>query len=148
MAEDRDLLVRLLPLRKLLLVANKCDLPRQLSREVLMNEISVLAQEGGVASGDLGEAGQMAGPAASPPILFVSALTGEGMDHLRGAISKTALPALGENRESHFLTSVRQEHLVNECLHALSAASDGLEAAVPHEMLLLDLYTALRSLDA
>ena len=38
--------------------------------------------------------------------------------------------------------------MVRESLDALAAARKGLENGVPHEMLLLDLYNALRPLDA
>jgi tRNA modification GTPase len=37
--------------------------------------------------------------------------------------------------------------LVENALHALDAASAALDQNVPHEMLLLDLYDALRPLD-
>ena len=38
--------------------------------------------------------------------------------------------------------------MLRESLQALAAARGSLDAAVPHEMLLLDLYAALRPLDA
>ncbi|MBI4464154.1 MAG: tRNA uridine-5-carboxymethylaminomethyl(34) synthesis GTPase MnmE, partial [Acidobacteria bacterium] len=66
----------------------------------------------------------------------------------RNTILDTALPALAGDRESQFLTNVRQERLLRESLEALSAARQSLAASVPHEMLLLDLYNALRPLDA
>ena len=72
----------------------------------------------------------------------------QGFDELRRAILETALPALAGNRESQFLTNVRQERLVCDSLNALAAARTTLEAGIPHEMLLLDLYAALRPLDA
>ena len=43
---------------------------------------------------------------------------------------------------------MRQERLLRESLDAFAAARRGLADAVPHEMLLLDLYNALRPLDA
>ena len=48
---------------------------------------------------------------------------------------------------SGFLTSVRHQKLVNDALTSLDAASTAVAARVPHEMLLLDLYAALRPLD-
>jgi tRNA modification GTPase len=45
------------------------------------------------------------------------------------------------------LTSVRHQSLVRESLAALAAARAATENSVPHEMLLLDLYNALRPLD-
>jgi tRNA modification GTPase len=38
--------------------------------------------------------------------------------------------------------------LVQESLAALAAATKAVEVKIPHEMLLLDLYNALRPLDA
>jgi tRNA modification GTPase len=85
--------------------------------------------------------------AAPVPILLVSALQRKGIEELRRAILETALPALAGERESHFLTNVRQERLVRESLEAFAAARRSLADGVPHEMLLLDLYSALRPLD-
>jgi tRNA modification GTPase len=42
---------------------------------------------------------------------------------------------------------VRHQKLVNDALSALEAATNAVAAQVPHEMLLLDLYGALRPLD-
>jgi tRNA modification GTPase len=50
-------------------------------------------------------------------------------------------------QESGFLTSVRHQKLVNDARVSLDAASNAVAARVPHEMLLLDLYAALRPLD-
>jgi tRNA modification GTPase len=49
--------------------------------------------------------------------------------------------------ESGFLTNVRQQKLVQDSLAALNAAVAAVPAKTPHEMLLLDLYNALRPLD-
>jgi tRNA modification GTPase len=77
----------------------------------------------------------------------VSALTGEGIPALRRAILDSALPGLDGSRETAFLTNIRHEQLLCEALAALDAARGAVQAAVPHEMLLLDLYNALRPLD-
>jgi tRNA modification GTPase len=45
------------------------------------------------------------------------------------------------------LTNVRHQKLVNDALAALDAATNAVATRVPHEMLLLDLYRALRPLD-
>jgi tRNA modification GTPase len=54
----------------------------------------------------------------------------------------------GAQAESGFLTNVRHQGLVQESLTALEAASNAVTGRIPHEMLLLDLYNALRPLDA
>jgi tRNA modification GTPase len=50
-------------------------------------------------------------------------------------------------QESGFLTSVRHHKLVSDALVSLDAGIRAVENRVPHEMLLLDLYGALRPLD-
>jgi tRNA modification GTPase len=77
----------------------------------------------------------------------VSALTGEGIPALRRAILDSVLPGLDGSRETAFLTNIRHEQLLREALAALDGARGAVQAAVPHEMLLLDLYNALRPLD-
>ncbi|HEV2397843.1 MAG TPA: tRNA uridine-5-carboxymethylaminomethyl(34) synthesis GTPase MnmE [Candidatus Sulfotelmatobacter sp.] len=77
-----------------------------------------------------------------------SAVTGEGIEELRKAI----LQEIGcESRiggEPGFLTDIRHQKLVQESLAALDAARKAVYGNIPHEMLLLDLYNALRPLDA
>jgi len=91
----------------------------------------------------------LATPAAEPQNAWpVSALTGQGVPELRRAILDTALPGLGGSRETGFLTNIRHQRLIGEALEALEAARLAVEHNIPHEMLLLDLYNALRPLDA
>ena len=84
---------------------------------------------------------------ASQPLeetLPVSALTGEGIDQLRERIA----PAAAREQDSGFITSIRHEQLLHESLEALAQARKATEFGIPHEMLLLDLYAALRPIDA
>jgi tRNA modification GTPase len=75
----------------------------------------------------------------------VSAVTGAGVEELRSAI----LAAAGEReQEPGFITSVRHAQLLRESLEALEQALRAVEFHIPHEMLLLDLYAALRPIDA
>ena len=78
----------------------------------------------------------------------VSALTGEGIDALRDAVFRAVAPAGGGELETGFITSVRHERLLRESLEYLEKAAAAVAANVPHEMLLLDLYAALRPIDA
>ena len=80
--------------------------------------------------------------------LEVSAITGDGVDELRRAICRTAAPPPAGGVEEAFLTSLRHERLLRECLEFLNKAAEAVPAQTPHEMLLLDLYSALRPLDA
>ena len=77
----------------------------------------------------------------------VSALTGEGISELRERIYETVVPDGSEAQEGSFITNIRHEALLKESLGQLGNAEAALGAAVPHEMLLLDLYGALRPID-
>ena len=77
----------------------------------------------------------------------VSALTGEGISELRGKIYETVAPSGGEALEGSFITNIRHEALLKESLGQLETAKAAVGAVVPHEMLLLDLYGALRPID-
>jgi tRNA modification GTPase len=76
----------------------------------------------------------------------VSALTGEGIAALRDSILAAVAPAV--EHEFGFITSLRHEQLLRESEHYLEKARSAVGAAIPHEMLLLDLYAALRPIDA
>jgi tRNA modification GTPase len=78
----------------------------------------------------------------SEPVIAVSALTGEGIDALRAAIVPQT------DQESGFITSLRHEQLLRESLEYLERAGTAVAEHIPHEMLLLDLYSALRPIDA
>ncbi len=53
---------------------------------------------------------------------------------------------VGKGEREH--GSLRHERLLRESLECLEKARGAVEARVPHEMLLLDLYAALRPIDA
>jgi tRNA modification GTPase len=78
----------------------------------------------------------------------VSALTGQGIDELRTAILEAVAPAGAFEHETGFITSLRHEQLLRESAAHLEKAEAAVAAAIPHEMLLLDLYGALRPIDA
>jgi tRNA modification GTPase len=75
-----------------------------------------------------------------------SAVTGQGIEALRDAILKK-IGGDGAQIESGFLTNVRQQDLVKKALEGLAAAKSAVANKTPHEMILLDLYSALRPLD-
>ena len=77
-------------------------------------------------------------------VIPVSALTGEGIERLREAIA----PMASHEQDSGFITSIRHAQLLRESIEALRQARKAAEFGIPHEMLLLDLYAALRPLDA
>ena len=116
--EDAELL-RLAESRPTIVVANKWDLKGSGQR--------------------LGVGGQYS--------IHTSALTGEGIAALRGEILRHVGGEAGTQVERGFLTNVRHQSLVRDSLAALAAAKNAVRGRVPHEMLLLDLYGALRPLD-
>jgi tRNA modification GTPase len=80
----------------------------------------------------------------SGDVLAVSAVTGEGIERLRARIA----PAAAREQDSGFITSIRHHQLLMESIEALQQARKAVEFGIPHEMLLLDLYAALRTIDA
>ena len=118
-AEDRELLA-IGEKRRALAVANKSDLARD---------------------------GQ--NPLVNLQVFKTSAVTGAGVQELRAAILEQVAghSARGE-QETGFLTNVRHQRLVEESLGCIEAACQATKRKIPHEMIMLDLYGALRPLDA
>lgn len=89
------------------------------------------------------------GSAPELPLIAVntSALTGAGIDELRSALLETVSNPAGET-ESGMLTSIRHHEAVTAALAALEKAAEAVGQRTPHEMLLMDLYAALRQLDS
>jgi len=81
------------------------------------------------------------------PHVRTSALTGDGLTDLKTEILRKIGLGSTANQEPGFLTNIRQQGLVRESLTALDAAKSAVEFNTPHEMLLMDLYHALRPLD-
>ena len=96
---------------------------------------------------DLGSAQWAAGDEPDRRV-ETSALTGNGISELREKILFHVRGETGTQMEAGFLTNVRHQGLINDSLVALTTAEKAVAAKIPHEMLLLDLYSALRPLDA
>ena len=121
---EEDELLRQTRNRPAIVVGNKCDLGVGTRRAI---------------NGD-----------SDRPLTFIyaSALTGEGIAELRAEILRHIGGETGGQVEAGFLTNVRHQGLVKDSLAALGVATAAVAGKVPHEMLLLDLYNALRPLDA
>jgi tRNA modification GTPase len=131
--EDRAVLER--DAAGMLVVWNKCDL---VASEA--SYIPPIAQE---------DARWMGHPnSIAAPVVRTSAVTGEGIAELRAAIVGAVAGAEGGVREAGMLTNLRQHQAVEQALRGLDAARAAVVAGIPHEMVLLDLYEALRGLDA
>jgi len=74
-----------------------------------------------------------------------SALTGKGIAELQSTIVQHVTGSTSS--EPGFLTNARHQALVRESLEGLARAENAVAQKIPHEMLLLDLYSALRPLD-
>ena len=77
----------------------------------------------------------------------VSARTGAGIADLRERILETARGSAAED-QSGMLTNLRQHQAVAGAMESLAAAARSTAQRIPHEMIMLDLYAALRHLDA
>jgi tRNA modification GTPase len=147
---DHELVRRAREQGKFLVAANKCDLPPA-------------AEAGTAAQLHTGHADMINGAPAADGVALdvatdgvalrvnavpVSALTGEGLAALRRAIIGALAPQGRIEQEGGFITSLRHEQLLKESREALDQAHRATRLGIPHEMLLLDLYAALRPIDA
>jgi tRNA modification GTPase len=82
-----------------------------------------------------------------PVDVEVSAATADGVAELRRLIVAAVTPGDAAMQEPGFITSIRHEQLLRESAEALEHARQAVQNWIPHEMLLLDLYAALRPID-
>jgi tRNA modification GTPase len=134
--EDGRLLRKIRPLGALLVACNKSDLPSRLETTEL-EWVNPSPEADGTAN-----------PESRTPTVGTSALTGEGIPELQDKILRLAVPARDLAPEGEFITNLRHQQLIKESLEALARAGRAAGQQIPHEMLLLDLYDALRPLDA
>jgi len=80
------------------------------------------------------------------PVLLTSAVTGAGLTELRTAILKLATG--GAAAEPGMLTSLRHHRSITQAIAGLDDARKAVADAIPHEMVLLDLYRTLWALDS
>lgn len=85
---------------------------------------------------------------ASDDLIAVSAVMGDGIAVLKEAILHRLAPSGLALPEDGSITNIRHLALLRESVEALENAKRAVEFGIPHEMVLLDLYAALRPLDA
>jgi tRNA modification GTPase len=150
--EDRELIEQVSG-RTAIVVANKSDLAVEAPDFSPANNANPkdLSFRGGLQPDE--ESAVVAAEGKDHPIsrspdhqIRTSALTGAGIPELRQKILDHVSGGAPQ-QETAFLTNLRQQRLVEDSLAALAAAVRAVETATPHEMLLLDLYGALRPLD-
>ena len=132
--EDDARLLKSLEDRAPLVVVNKIDLARPTRVIDAARPTHIDAASPANADGPPGEPAQ------------VSALTGEGISELRAKLLERVRGS-SNDAEGGMLTSLRHYEALTGCTQALSRAQAALTQQVPHEMLLLDLYSALQQLD-
>jgi len=137
--------------RAAIVVENKCDL-RASGQGSGASTPSPTAPEGRPKIAQRFSAGTGSGEERVPEgrlsHVRTSAITGEGIAELRAEILRHVGGEAGAQAEAGFLTNVRHQGLIQDSWTALDAARNAVAGKVPHEMLLLDLYNALRPLDA
>lgn len=84
---------------------------------------------------------------ATGPVIPVSAKTGDGVEELRQAILAALMPDGAQGREEGFITSLRHEQLLREAEASIERAQATTSGGLPHEMILIDLYSALLPID-
>ena len=141
--EDNELL-RLVQSRPAIVIENKSDLPSSYDCRTEPGNLSRPTTNPCSADTPIRQAAHR-----QPAITRIrtSAITGEGIPALRAAILNHIAGDFTTTQESGFLTSLRHHKLVTDALTALDAATSAVAARIPHEMLLLDLYSSLRPLD-
>lgn len=133
--EDEEL-VQQVNRRQAILVQNKADLAEQQA-----NPSQVSRERAGTHT----TKSKTLTATPSLPAVSTSALTGEGVSELREEILRHI--GSGAQTETGFLTNVRHQNLVRQSLVGLDAGANAARNAIPHEMILMDLYEALRPLD-
>jgi tRNA modification GTPase len=93
------------------------------------------------------ELGEPSSMAACEPAILVSAKTGDGIAGLREKILEMARGS-GAEDQSGMITNLRQHQAISGSISSLEAAAKSTAQRIPHEMVMLDLYAALRNLDA
>jgi tRNA modification GTPase len=148
--EDAALFEKLRPLGSLLIALNKSDLPSQVTEVEPGFSPAPAALKGGATTPP--EAGESLEPDVQThitpaAIVLTSALTGQGIHDLKEKILVLAAPGRDTGPEGEFITNLRHQQLIKTSLVGLAKARQAAQQQTPHEMLLLDLYDALRPLD-
>jgi tRNA modification GTPase len=129
--EDSELLRKTRRMGALLVIVNKADLPRRTTKMAIEQMI-------------LAENGEGLGPVET---IVTSALTGQGVEELRDKIIRTVGAGSNLGSEGDLVTNLRHQQLLKKSLEALDRCRRAVVQQMHHEMLLLDLYDALRPLD-
>jgi len=146
-------LVRELDQDRLIVVANKVDLVADANErlralaEFLSTRKSTDVAESGVGGAGLpGAAGSAERWTAHRRVCAVSALTGAGLEGLRGAIQQVVTGGEGLHLEEPILASERQRALVAEALERVDAALKGITDSAGEELICEEIRAAAGAL--
>jgi tRNA modification GTPase len=81
------------------------------------------------------------------PKISVCAKTGGGVEDLRNSLRAFLMEGKTHLADDLVVTNARQHAAIRHSAHALEVACEALHKRVPHEMVLLDLYSALSALN-
>jgi len=129
--------------RKLMVEMFDLVLPEKVSEEVVQKYVKLIYDP---TTKELVQSDHLAAEFFGLPALPTSALTGEGIPALRERI--LALATGGAAAEPGLLTNIRHQQAIAAARAGLADAARANESAIPHEMILLDLYRALWALDS
>lgn len=129
--EDSELLRKAHRMGSMLVVANKADLPARTGMNAIRQAVRA-------------EDDESPGPVET---VITSALTGQGIEELRNRILQAAGAGSPIGPDGELVTNLRHQQLLRESLQALERCHQAAGERMHHEMLLLDLYEALRPLD-
>jgi tRNA modification GTPase len=119
-----------------------------LLRQAAVREVIVISNKSDLQTGKIPTSPNAEEKWGTHTRIHTSALTGSGIPELRAEILRHVGGEAGSHAEAGFLTNIRHHGLIKDSLAALDAATVAVAGKIPHEMLLMDLYNALRPLDA
>jgi tRNA modification GTPase len=121
--DDRELLVKMIS-KPMLPVLNKSDLPQRLDEKSLRRLL----------------------PEGTPPAIRISAKYGDGLDRLTTALRDLVLATPAEESPEAMIAHLHQKNALEMAAAGLVRAREGLLAALPPELIALELREALNAL--
>src|SRR5262249_34545053 len=100
-SENMQLLHKVRPLGSLVIACNKCDLPVQITAEVIEQALSCGQTADAVCDNLIHEL------RGGVEVVWTSALRGDGLAELRAKILETAAPGVGASPDGEYLTNLR-----------------------------------------
>lgn len=120
--EEERLINTIMKKRKLIIVINKSDLPPRLTAAALMKKFSGL------------------------PVLTVSTVSGEGLEHLRERLRDELVGKNFGREHPVMVTSLRHKNALERAGRRLRDVADGLRDDLSEDLLTIDLRAALEAL--